>query len=89
MADLDVERPIRLTDEKGVVVSGVEYRSVPYRDGYLLNLVNYRRHEVPARILAPQPIWQITNLFDGAPADAFLELAPLKPQLLYVETAAD
>ena len=84
-----MKRPIRLVDEKGAAISGVEYRSAPYRDGYLLNLVNYRRREVPARIVAPHGLQRITNLFDGKPADHFLELVPLDPLLLYLEPTAN
>jgi hypothetical protein len=50
-------------------------------------MVSYRSHEKPVRIVAPEPIAQITNLFDGAPARDFLELETLDPQLLYIEMA--
>ena len=79
--------PIRVTDEKGRLLNGVAYRSTPYKDGYLLNLVSYRLHENPVRIVAPEPIAEITNLFDGAPARDFFELETLDPHLLYIEVA--
>jgi hypothetical protein len=87
MTDLDVARPIRVTDEKGRLVEGVAYRSTPYKDGYLLNMASYRTHEKPVRIVAPEPTVRITNLFDGTPARDFFELETLDPQLLYVEVA--
>jgi len=89
MVDLGVQRPIRITDEKGRVVGGVEYRSTPFKGGYLLNLVSYRRHEIPVRIVASKRIQQVTNLFDGSPTGDFLELVPLEPMLLHVETVAE
>jgi len=89
MIDLGVQRPIRITDEKGRIVDGVEYRSIPFKGGYLLNLVSYRRHEIPVRIVASKRIRQITNLFDGSRTADFLELVPLRPTLLHVETVAE
>ena len=83
--DLKVTRPILLTEEHGIPTTGIEYRSTPYRDGYLLNLVNYRRHELPVRINTPHPAKKITNLFTNKPTDQFLELEPLQPLLLYIE----
>ena len=76
MADLGVDRPLRITDENGRVVTGVEYRSTRYKEGYLLNLVNYGLHELPVRLVAPKRIARVTNLFDGT----------LEPRLLFVET---
>jgi hypothetical protein len=89
MTDLKVARPIRVTDEKGRLVEGVAYRSTPYQDGYLLNMTSYRSYEKPVRIVAPEPIVQITNLFDGAPGRDFLELETLDPQLLYIEVVQE
>jgi hypothetical protein len=86
LADLDVSRPVRVTDEKGKIITGVEYRSVPHNGGYLLNIVNYRRHELPVRLVAPGRIARVTNLFDGNPAKDFFELEPLEPLLLFIET---
>jgi len=87
MTDLNVARPIRVTDEKGRLVEGVSYRSTRYKNGYLLNMTSYRSHEKPVRIVAPEPIAQITNLFDGTRARDFFELEALDPQLLYIEVA--
>jgi hypothetical protein len=86
MHDLGVKRPIRVTDETGRVATGVEYRSTQYKKGYLLNLVNYGTHEIPVRLVGPERIDRITNLLDGERRTAFLELPPLEPLLLYVET---
>jgi hypothetical protein len=87
MADVGVRRPIRVTDEKGRVVTGVEYRSTRYKEGYLLNMVSYARHELPVRLVAPEPIERVTNLFDGTEEADFFEVAPLEPLLLFIETS--
>ncbi len=87
LADLEVSRPLRVTDEKGQIITGIEYRSTPYKEGFLLNIVNYRRHELPVRIIAPGRITRVTNLFDGTPGSDFFELDPLDPLLLFVEAA--
>ena len=50
-------------------------------------MVSYRPHEKPVRIVAPAPIAQIINLFDGTPARDFFELETLDPQLLYIDVA--
>lgn len=85
MTDLDVSRPVRVTDQKGRLIKGIAYRSIPWQDGYLLNMVSYRKHETPVRIVAPESVAEITNLFDGTSARDFFELDPLEPHLLYLQ----
>lgn len=87
MTDVGVDRPVRVTDEKGRPQLGILHWSVRHKGGYLINIVNYRSYEFPVRIVAPDPIERITNLFTGRRAPDFFELAPLEPFLLFVETA--
>jgi len=87
MTDLKVSRPVRVTDEKGRLVPGVMYWSTRREDGYLVNVVSYRVHEIPVRIVAPERIERVTNLFDGTVVADFFELEPLQPLLLSVQTA--
>ncbi len=87
MSDLGVDRPVRVTDEKGRLVPGVVYWSTRHNDGYLVNIVSYRTHEIPVRILVPEGIERMTNLFDGTTLPDFLELEPLQPLLLSVKVA--
>jgi len=63
------------------------YRSTRREDGCLVNVVSYRVHEVPVRIVAPERIERVTNLFDGTVVSDFFELEPLQPLLLLVQTA--
>jgi hypothetical protein len=79
----------QLLGEALMVDLGVQHRSIPFKGGYLLNLVSYRRHEIPVRIIASKRIRQVTNLFDGSRTGDFLELVPLAPLLLHVETVAE
>ncbi len=87
MNDLEVARPIRVSNQNGQHVPGVEYRSVPYKQGYLVNLVHYGTHELPVQLTAPSGINRVVNLFDDAIVSDVFEIEPLSPMLLYVETA--
>ncbi|MCP4645379.1 MAG: hypothetical protein GY851_33355, partial [bacterium] len=87
LSSLEVDRPVRVTDEKGRLAPGVMYWSTRRDGGYLVNVVNYRSYALPIRIAAPERIEKMTNLFDESAVPDFLELDPLEPLLLFLEPA--
>lgn len=78
-------RALRVLDEEtGEEAWGVEWRSVEYNGGILVNLTNYLTRPVRVR-LADVPNGSVTDLFREVPANMTVDLGPLEVALLRVE----
>lgn len=85
---LPQEKSWRLHDaNSGNTSWGVEWRTVSYKDGHLLSMINMTTEPVYVRLVGPNDdAWSIADLFSNQPLSSRqIELAPMEPCLLFVK----
>lgn len=77
--------PVIVTTADGEIPDGVEWRCIPYKDGYLLNVVNYNftPRKIEIRSLKGEPM-ELFDLIRYTPVPQSVELRPEFPLLLRV-----
>ncbi len=86
--EAEVNRPLRLTTEKGEKVLGIDFKVIEDQEKYYANAVNFTKTDLTVR-LQGRKIEKIRDLVTNEVLSQPFELGSLKPRLLEITLAAE
>lgn len=85
VANAGVALPVQLLDADGNPTYGIEYFAAPFKDGWLINISNYRSAAVTVRLrIADRGIARGTELISGQTLGGTIKIPSLQPLLIFV-----
>lgn len=85
LAETGVERPIRVLDDTGASVWGVEARACEYQGDILMYAINLLSEAVTVHLAGPRPVQAVHDLIADQGLGSRFRLAPLQTVILRVK----